>query len=174
MKACKFLFVFFLLSIIFIKTNFVFASYHFSDFKAGHPIHVLGGLSKSPKGVTPDMIKKIYNLPASGGQGTIAIIGAYDDKSIESDLNTFSTQYNLPACTTANKCFEKHLISSGTKTDKGWAMETSLDVEWAHAIAPNAKILLVSAKTPSGQNLLKAIDYNLGKNQEKLTDIINK
>ena len=35
----------------------------------------------------------------------------------------------------------------------------SLDVEWAHAIAPNAKILLVEAKTPSGANLLSAIDY---------------
>jgi subtilase family serine protease len=38
-------------------------------------------------------------------------------------------------------------------------METSLDVEWAHAIAPTAKILLVEAKTPSGANLLSAIDY---------------
>jgi subtilase family serine protease len=38
-------------------------------------------------------------------------------------------------------------------------METTLDVEWAHAIAPNAKILLVEAVTPSGVNLLKAVDY---------------
>ncbi len=38
-------------------------------------------------------------------------------------------------------------------------METTLDVEWAHAIAPQAKILLVEATTPSGKNLLKAVDY---------------
>ena len=38
-------------------------------------------------------------------------------------------------------------------------METSLDVEWAHAIAPTAKILLVEATTQSGANLLKAVDY---------------
>lgn len=42
-------------------------------------------------------------------------------------------------------------------------METALDVEWSHAIAPGAKILLVSAKTPSGANLLKAVDYAAGR-----------
>jgi subtilase family serine protease len=50
-------------------------------------------------------------------------------------------------------------MASSTKTDAGWALETALDVEWAHAIAPSATILLVQAKTPSGQNLLDAIDY---------------
>ena len=38
-------------------------------------------------------------------------------------------------------------------------METSLDVEWAHAIAPSAKILLIEAKTPSGANLMAGVDY---------------
>ena len=163
-KTFKSFFVFgFLLSIIFINPNFTFASYRFSNFKAGHPIHIMGGVSKTPKGLTPDVIKKIYNLPSSGGKGTIAIIGAYDDKNIENDLNTFSKQFNLPSCTTQNGCFEKHLVSSGTKTNSGWALETSLDVEWAHDIAPNAKILLVVAKTPSGKNLLDAIDYASGR-----------
>ena len=136
-----------------------FAAYHFSDFKARPPIHIYGSKSAAPKGISPDVIKKIYNLPSTGGHGTIAIIGAYDDKTIEADLGVFSKQYNLPACTTSNKCFEKHIMASGTKTDSGWAMETSLDIEWAHAIAPSAKILLVVAKTPSGANLLSAIDY---------------
>ena len=45
------------------------------------------------------------------------------------------------------------------KSDSGWASETSLDVEWSHAIAPEAKIVLVEATTPSGANLLKAVDY---------------
>ena len=136
-----------------------FASYHFSDYSAKTPIHIYGSTSKAPKGISPDAIKKIYNLPNSGGHGTIAIIGAYDDKTIESDLGVFSKQYNLASCTTANGCFTQHVISSGTKTNSGWAMETSLDIEWAHAIAPQAKILLVEAQTPSGANLIKAIDY---------------
>jgi subtilase family serine protease len=140
------------------------ASYHFSNYKGTPPIHVASGTSKSPNGLTPDQIKSIYHLPKTGGHGTVAIIGAYDDSSIETDLGTFSKQFNLPVCTTTNGCFEKHKISSTVKSNSGWAMETTLDVEWVHAIAPNAKILLVEATTPSGKNLITAVDYAAGRN----------
>jgi subtilase family serine protease len=86
-------------------------------------------------------------------------VDAYDDANIESDLAVFDAQYKLPACTTKNGCFEKHKMATSTAANSGWALEESLDVEWAHAIAPTAKILLVEAKTPSGANLLSAIDY---------------
>lgn len=135
------------------------AAYHFGSFRAHPPIHIHAGTSTKPTGITPDQIKSVYNLPKTGGYGTIAIIGAYDDKTIENDLNVFSKQFNLPECTTANGCFEKHLMDPKTAANSGWSFETSLDVEWSHAIAPSAKILLVEAKTPSGANLLKAIDY---------------
>ncbi|MGB7957773.1 MAG: S53 family peptidase [Minisyncoccia bacterium] len=135
------------------------AAYRFSNFKGKPPIHVRTSGGKSPSGVAPAEIKKIYKLPVSGGSGTVAIIDAYDDATIESDLGTFDAAYGLPACTTKNGCFEKHLMATSTKTDSGWALETSLDVEWAHAIAPQAKILLIEAKTESGANLLAAIDY---------------
>jgi subtilase family serine protease len=135
------------------------AAYRFSDFQGKPPVHVYRSAELSPSGVTPAEIKKIYNLPASGGKGTIALIDAYDDANMESDLAAFDKQFNLPACTTANGCFEKHKMASSTSANSGWAMETSLDVEWAHAIAPTAKILLVEAKTPSGANLMAAVDY---------------
>ncbi|HWP61122.1 MAG TPA: S53 family peptidase [Candidatus Paceibacterota bacterium] len=135
------------------------AGYHFSNFRGKPPIHTYGASTKTPTGMTPQQIKTIYHLPQNGGSGTIAIVGAYDDASIENDLAVFSKQFNLPACTSGNGCFEKHKISSKISSNSGWAMETALDVEWAHAIAPNAKILLVEATTPSGDNLLKAIDY---------------
>ena len=135
------------------------AAYHFSDFQGKPPVHVYRSAQQKPSGVTPAEIKKIYNLPASGGKGTIALIDVYDDANIESDLAIFDKQYNLPACTTANGCFEKHAMATSTTSNGGWAMETSLDVEWAHAIAPGAKILLVEAKTPSGANLMAAVDY---------------
>ena len=135
------------------------AAYHFANFRGRPPIHVLAGSSKTPHGMTPSEIKKIYGLPDTGGQGTIAIIGAYDDATIEKDLAGFSAQFGLPPCTTASGCFEKHKMSPKITANSGWALETTLDVEWAHAIAPNAKILLVEAPTPSGANLLKAIDY---------------
>ncbi len=135
------------------------ATYHFSGFLGKPPIHIFRSAQKAPAGVTPAEIKRIYNLPSTGGQGTIAIIDAYDAPNIESNLAVFNKTYGLPACTTKNGCLEKHKIASSTATNGGWALEESLDVEWAHAIAPQAKILLVEAKTASGANLLAAVDY---------------
>ncbi|HEX9019139.1 MAG TPA: hypothetical protein VF806_08125, partial [Anaerolineaceae bacterium] len=80
-----------------------------------------------------------------------------DDPSIASDLAYFSNYYGLPA---AN--FTKVNQTGGTSypaKNSGWALEISLDVQWAHAIAPGAKILLVEAKTASFSNLLAAEDY---------------
>lgn len=135
------------------------AAYRFANFEGKPPVHVYKSAQATPSGVTPAEIKKIYNLPSTGGSGTIAIIDAYDDPTAESDLAVFDQQFNLPACTTANGCFEKHKMSSKVAANSGWAMEMALDVQWAHAIAPKAKILLVEATTPSGANLLNAIDY---------------
>ncbi len=147
-------------SVLFIfPTGIASASYHFSDFQGRSPIHIYASDTKSPQGITPSQIKNIYNLPSSGGKGTIVIVGAYDDTTIENDLAIFDKQFNLPDCTTKSGCFTKHKMSSSVKADSGWAMETSLDIEWAHAIAPKAKILLVEATTPSGANLLSAVDY---------------
>lgn len=121
--------------------------------------------SSSPSGLSPDTIKAVYGFSTSATAGagtTIAIVDAYDDPTAEKDLNVFSSQYGLPACTTANGCFTKVNQTGGSKyprTDAGWALEISLDVQWAHAIAPGAKILLVEAKTNSFANLLAAEDY---------------
>ena len=109
-------------------------------------------------GYSPSQIRTAYGLPSSGGAGTtIAIIDAYDTPSIWTDLGNFSIQFNLPLPTSNN--FEVIKMDPNTGTDSGWAQETCLDVEWAHAIAPDAKILLVEAKNNSGSNLLSAVDY---------------
>jgi len=121
--------------------------------------------STSPTGLSPVTIKAAYNFPTAGTPGAgkrIAIVDAYDDPNAESDLNVFSSQYGLPACTTANGCFQKVNQTGGTsypRKDAGWALEISLDVQWAHAIAPGANILLVEATTNSFANLLAAEDY---------------
>jgi len=99
----------------------------------------------------------------SAGSGhVVALVGAYDAPSAEKDLGVFSTQFGLPACTTANGCFTKVNQSGGSglpRKDAGWALEASLDVQWAHAIAPGARILLVEANTNSFANLMAAVDY---------------
>ncbi len=145
-----------------------FADYRFSDFQGRPPIHTNGQTTATPQGLTPAQIKTAYNLPTSGGHGTIAIIDVGADTTIENDLATFDKQFGLAPCTTANKCFEKHMMDSSAK-DQGWGLETALDVEWAHAIAPDAKILLVQAKTASGTNLMNAVDY--ARNRSDVTAI---
>jgi hypothetical protein len=110
-------------------------------------------------GYTPSQIKSAYNLPASGGSGaTIAVIVAYDHPNIESYLATFSSAYGLPAPDGSN--FEIYKMTSTYEPDptNRWSLETCLDVEWAHAIAPQAKILLVEA-VDGGLSLLDAVEY---------------
>jgi subtilase family serine protease len=70
----------------------------------------------------------------------------------------FSSTFGLPSCTSANGCFKKIYATANPRTDAGWALEIALDVEWAHAIAPRARILLVEAKSSSFTDLLKAVD----------------
>jgi kumamolisin len=113
----------------------------------------------SPSGETPGSLRSVYNLPSSGGGSVIAIVDAYDYRTAENDLNVFSSQFGLPACTTVNGCFLK-VYASGTKPrgNCGWNQEAALDVEWAHAIAPNAKTVLVEAASNSFANLFAAVD----------------
>jgi len=121
--------------------------------------------STSPSGLSPAQIKSAYAFSTSSTLGagqTIAIVDAYDDPSAENDLGVFSAQYGLPACTTANGCFTKVNQTGGTKyprANSGWALEISLDIQWAHAIAPGAKILLVEAKSANSVDLFAAEDY---------------
>lgn len=148
--------------------GFVSARQPLDGFEAHPPIHVRGEGGPSShggtfistlSGLSPTTIKGAYNLPSGGGSGTIAIVDAYDDPNIENDLNVFSAQYGLPQCTTANGCFRKVLMAPKIRSNSGWALEESLDTQWAHAIAPSSTILLVIAKSASGNDLLAAVDY---------------
>jgi subtilase family serine protease len=103
-----------------------------------------------------------YSLPNAAPAGqVIGIVDAFDDPKAESDLGVYSSTYGLPACTTANGCFRKVNQRGGTTppaADSGWALEISLDVDIAHAICPNCKILLVEADSNSFANLATAVN----------------
>jgi subtilase family serine protease len=123
-----------------------------------------------PSGYTPAQITAAYGLNAitftssSGaavkGDGTgetIALIEMYHDPNLQSDLATFDSMYNLPnpSLSVVNQ--------AGGQTNSGWAQEESLDVEWAHAIAPGASIVVVEAAPSYSQsqelaNLLGAVN----------------
>jgi hypothetical protein len=102
-------------------------------------------------------------IAGNGSGQTIAIVDAYDDPNISSDLAAFDQQFGLAAPPTFTKV---GLNASGTAStttfptaDRGWAGEIALDVEWAHAIAPGANILLVEAYSANLTDLLNAVDY---------------
>jgi subtilase family serine protease len=121
--------------------------------------------TSSPKGLTPAQVKGAYGFSTDltkGAGKTVAIVVAYDAPTLEKDLGVFSSQFSLPSCTTANGCFKKVNQTGGAtmpRKDAGWALEASLDTQWAHAIAPGAKILVVEASSNSYSNLMTAVNY---------------
>lgn len=111
---------------------------------------------------TPAQVRHAYGFDQVMNQGSgqvIGIVDAYDDPNIESDLGVFSRQFGLPACTSSNGCFRK-VYGNGRKpvTNANWGIEIALDVEWAHAIAPQARIVLVESATNSLADLLASVD----------------
>lgn len=114
----------------------------------------------------PTQIKHAYGIDTITSQGenqTIAIVDAYGSSTIQNDLTTFDTKLGIsdtkvnityasgvPVVNTRNKSLVQNVA--------GWAQETSLDVEWAHALAPKATIDLVVAKSDSQADLFAAVD----------------
>jgi subtilase family serine protease len=99
-------------------------------------------------------------IPADGRGQTIAIVTAYDAPTIQGDLKVFDQRFGLPTTDAYGKStLTVDISSSHPPADAGWGLEAALDVEWAHAIAPKAHILLVEASSASTSNLLSAVDY---------------
>ena len=94
----------------------------------------------------------------------IGIVDAYDYPNAEADLGVFTSTFGLPACTQANGCLTI-VYPGGTKppVNRGWTEETSLDLQWSHAIAPNAKIVLVLVANGKVGTLLKGVPVAVAK-----------
>ena len=116
---------------------------------------------------TPSQIAQAYgftNVTFNGAKGdgtgtTIAIVDAYDDPTAQADLNTFDTQFSLPATTLVRVNQTGGTSYPSSDSTGGWEEEESLDIQWAHAVAPGATIMLVEAKSPNDSDLLAAVDY---------------
>jgi len=116
----------------------------------------------------PATIRSAYSLPSTGGSGAIAIVDSYHYPTALQDFNAFSRQFGLPQETSTNvlasgnKNFQV-VYATGVKPLSGgnfissWNLEEALDIEWAHAIAPNAKIYLVEAASDSLPDLNYAV-----------------
>jgi subtilase family serine protease len=102
----------------------------------------------------------IGGSPGNGANETIAIVDAYNDTTIRNDLTQFDGQYTLLAPPTFSIVNQTGGSTLPAKDPSGgWALETALDVEWSHAMAPAANILLVEANSSSNSDLLAAVDY---------------
>ena len=119
-----------------------------------------------PIGFTPAQIRHAYGLdqisfggtPADGRGTTIAIVTAYDSPNIAADLATFDATFGIPA----PPSFQKVNQTGGATLpafNASWSTETCLDVQWAHASAPGASILLVEAKSNATADMLAAVKY---------------
>jgi subtilase family serine protease len=109
---------------------------------------------------TPAQIRAAYGFTGvsqTGAGQTIAIVDAYGDSTLSADLHTFDQQFGLadPKLSVVSETGSSKLPANNSS----WAMETALDVEWAHAIAPGANILLVEASSSSLSDLLTAVNY---------------
>jgi subtilase family serine protease len=93
-------------------------------------------------------------IQGNGAGQTIAIVDAYADPSISRDLHTFDQTFGLS---------DPNLIIAQPQgrptTNANWGVEMSLDVEWAHAMAPAASILLVEARSATLTSLLGAVNW---------------
>jgi subtilase family serine protease len=97
-------------------------------------------------------------LPA-GGSGIIAVVNAYDYPTAAHDLNVFSRRFGLPTCDSSNPCFAK-VFATGFKPrlDALWSSNAAGVIEYAHAFAPSATIILVEAASGTIDDLNIAVE----------------
>ncbi|HEV3339865.1 MAG TPA: hypothetical protein VG125_05895, partial [Pirellulales bacterium] len=140
--------------------------------------HFNAQLSNQGLAYTPDQIRSAYgvnNLSLDGAGQTIAIVDAYDNPAIIQSLDTFDQQF---ATTSGSTLFGQYGPASNfltvvgqnghasslpaADTTGGWETEEALDVEWVHAMAPGARIVLVEAKSDSLGDLMSAVKTAAG------------
>jgi len=138
---------------------------------AAHTNHLIrigpDAVGSAPRGETPSSIASVYSLTnlQAAGAGVIVIVDAYHYPTALNDFNVFANQFGLPREIStdplnANNQVFQVVYASGSKprSNCGWAQEAALDIEWAHAMAPNAKIVLVEAASNGFADLFQAVD----------------
>lgn len=138
-------------------------------------------MASSPVGLTPAQVRQAYGFDVAsftnslgqavkgdGAGQTIAIVNAWDNPNIFADVNTFNRRFSINGGSrtlfqqygAASTFLTKKMVVRSTPADPDslWAMETAMDVQWAHVIAPRARILLVESASDSLGSLLNAVN----------------
>jgi subtilisin-like proprotein convertase family protein len=125
-----------------------------------------------PTGYGPNQIAQAYGynqilfsgaIVGTGAGQTIAIVDAYDTPTILHDLQAFDAFYGIPDPPSFLRLAQDGSTNYPTVDPAGpggnnWEVETALDVEWAHSLAPQANIVLIEAKS-NGLDLRTATDF---------------
>jgi len=134
---------------------------------------------------TPAQVRAAYNLAPLYSHGitgkgeTIVIVDSFGSPTIKKDLAVFDKQFSLPAPPSFTIITPAGKIPKWNPNDSdmtGWGGETTLDVEWAHTIAPGASIVLVETPVSETEGvtgfpqIVKAEDYVLA---HHLGDVIS-
>jgi hypothetical protein len=138
---------------------------HFNS--SASPNLINAALSNQGSAYAPADVRSAYGLnqvPLDGGGQTIAIVDAYDNPAIYQSLDAFDAQFGLTAAGPAssflsvlNQRGQASALPSADPIGAGyanWEMESALDVEWVHAMAPGAHIILVEADSQSLSDLM--------------------
>jgi hypothetical protein len=94
----------------------------------------------------------------SGGSGIIAVVNAFDYPPAAGDLNVFSRRFGLPECNAAHPCFKKVFATGAPPpVDSLWAANAAEIIEYAHAFAPEATVVLIETLDASQPQLMKGV-----------------
>jgi subtilase family serine protease len=130
--------------------------------------------SQGPRCYQPAQIQNAYNITPllnrgiNGAGRTIVIVDAYGSPTIASDLQTFDATMGLPnpSFTQITPAGSPPPFNVNDPNQFGWAVETTLDVEWAHVTAPGANIVLAVAASNNDSDILNTtkyvVDHNVG------------
>jgi subtilase family serine protease len=102
-------------------------------------------------------LNPLYKLGLTGAGQTIVIINAFGDKYIGESLKEFNRQFNLPDPPRFTVMYYQ-ATQFPQEGDYYWGLETALDVEWAHAVAPGANIMLVYTPYPDDSLFMAIAD----------------
>ncbi len=119
-------------------------------------------------GLKPAQIRHAYGFDqitlnggvvGDGAGQTIAIIDAFHNPNMDDNLAGFDAQFGIPAPPSFLRVSQTGSTTLPTTTNAGWAVETALDVEWAHALAPGANIILVEANSANSNDLFAGVNW---------------
>jgi hypothetical protein len=113
----------------------------------------MAAAATTPAGLSPADLRAAYGFQSSatGFGQTVAVVTAYDDATAESDMGTYRSEYNIPACTSVDGCFSKVNQTGGDSYPAagpaGWSLATAQALDMISAICPNCHITVVEANS---------------------------